>query len=64
MPGNGAVVGIVVQDSQSVMGCGRGDDEVHRRGTAMLSDPGHTVLHRADSGALRSSARPYRGRGR
>ncbi len=36
MPGNGAVVGIVVQDSQSVMGCGRGDDEVTVAATGIV----------------------------
>jgi len=30
MPGNSAVVGIVVEDSQAVVGRSGGDDEVHR----------------------------------
>ncbi len=36
VPGNSAVVGIVMEDGQAVVGRGGGDDEVHRRGTAML----------------------------
>ncbi|MDQ0688783.1 hypothetical protein QF032_007821 [Streptomyces achromogenes] len=47
VPGNGPVVGVIMEDSQTVMGRGGGDDEVHSGG-AMLSSLSHTVLHRAN----------------
>ncbi len=57
--GNSAVVGIVMEDDQTVVGRGGSDDEVHGRGTVMLPGLGHTVLHRADP-APRVSRRAVR----
>lgn len=39
---------IVVEDGQAMVGRGGGDEEVHRRGAAMLPCPSHAVLHRTD----------------
>ncbi|GAA2389258.1 hypothetical protein GCM10010255_17030 [Streptomyces coeruleofuscus] len=55
VPGNGPVVGVIMEDSEAVMGRGGGDDEVHSGAAAMLSSLSHTVLRRANQSAPRSS---------
>ena len=48
VPCDRAVVGVIVQDGQAVMG-GRGrDHEVYRRSAAVLAALGHVVLHRGN----------------
>jgi hypothetical protein len=60
VPGDGAVVGVVVKDGQAVVGGGRGDDEVGRRGAAVVTradylvlDAGHPPSHGLRDGRIR-----------
>ncbi|MFI9799887.1 hypothetical protein [Streptomyces sp. NPDC052302] len=46
VPGDGAVVGVVVQDCQSVMGCGRADDDVHGRSAPAMLRRGECLVVR------------------
>ena len=45
VPGNRAVVGVVMQDRQAVVSGGRGDDEVYSRGAAVLTRARHLLLN-------------------
>jgi hypothetical protein len=55
VPRDCAIVGVVVEDGQAVMGCGCCDHEIYRRSAPVLAGLSHVMLYRGDpaSGVLR-----------